>query len=341
MKHDQREKQEKLMPTQTPKHHAHRPVFSPLSVLALGLALIAICIMAARPPSASAHGAAAVLTPPPVTPPPSTPPTYPDAPHLPISGIPGVSATGGPVTQAEVMTFVQQQRFLPHTLASQRGTIMSIQEETARQVADTRQNTGQPDDTLLWVAELSGHFVFPGSSQQPDGLPFPYAFEVFIASNGNLVMDGGLAQPLTAPPPSTPTPTPAQPTAQPTATPTPAGVGVPTPTPTSVLVPHPTPTSVPQNPPKISVTPTATSEYCANDSYPNSITVMNAGSGTLTWSATAPSGVTLTPSSGSLAAGASQTVTLTGSFTSANSFVVHFTSNGGPASVTITCQVFG
>jgi hypothetical protein len=337
----QKDEQEQVMSSKQPNHPARRPVLSPLSILALGIAVIAICVMAARPPSASAHGAAAILTPPPVTPP-STPPAYPNAPRVPISGIPGVSATGGPVTQAQVMAFLQQQRGLPQTLASERSTIMSVRGETARQVADTLQNTDLPDSTMLWVAELSGHFVFPGSSQQPNGLPFPYAFEVFIASNGNLVMEGGLAQPLTAPPSSTPTPTP--PPTQPTATATPPGASEPTATPTSVPTPPaptPTATSVPQHPPKLSVTPTSLREYCSYNSYPNTITVMNSGSGTLNWSATAPSGVTLTPSSGSLAAGASQTVTLSGSFTSANTFDVHFTSNGGSATVVISCQVFG
>lgn len=320
------------------KHPMRRPVLSPLSVLALGLAIIAIVSMAARPPVASAHGAAAILPPPPVTPPPSTPPSYPNAVQIPISGIPAVSATGGPVTQAQVMTFVRQQRELPQMLSSERNAILSIQQETARQAAEPLPNTGLPDATLVWVAELSGHFVLPGSSRQPNGLPFPYAFEIFIANTGNLVMDGGLDQPLAPLPASTPTPPPAQPTA----TPTPASVSNPTPTPTSVLVPPPpTPTQMPQDPPKLTVTPSATAEYCANNSYPNSITVTNTGSGTLNWNATGPSGVTLTPSSGALSAGASQMVSLTGSFTDASSFVIHFTSNGGAVSVTVTCQVIG
>src|SRR5579875_1055023 len=156
------------MSTHPSKHASRRPVLSPLSVLALGLALIAFVVMAARPTGAAAQGAAA-LSAPPVTPPPKTPPTYPNAPHVPIQGVPAVqSASGGPITQSDIMTFVQQHP-LPQTLASDRRQVMGVQEETARQVADTLENTGLPAATMLWVAELSGHFVFPGSSQQRDG----------------------------------------------------------------------------------------------------------------------------------------------------------------------------
>src|SRR5690348_4497940 len=57
--------------------------------------------------------------------------------------------------------------------------------------------------------------------------------------------------------------------------------------------------------PTFVVNPTDTVEYCAAGQWPNAITVGNTGSASLTWSATAPQGVTLTPASGTLSAGSS------------------------------------
>ncbi|MCL4766174.1 MAG: Ig-like domain repeat protein [Hyphomicrobiaceae bacterium] len=71
----------------------------------------------------------------------------------------------------------------------------------------------------------------------------------------------------------------------------------------------------------------------------------NTGGGTLNWSASGPSWLTLSPSSGSLAAGASQTVTATvnasANALSPNTYAgaISFSSNGGPATRTATLAV--
>jgi hypothetical protein len=108
-----------------------------------------------------------------------------------------------------------------------------------------------------------------------------------------------------------------------------------------------TPTPAPTSPPptataaaaaaKISVTPTAANAGCGNGSYP-SITVKNIGGGTLNWSAQASDQVvSVPPNQGSLAAGASKALTISGSHPGP-SLSINFTSNGGNATATFTCS---
>ncbi len=166
------------------------------------------------------------------------------------------------------------------------------------------------DGSILGFLEAHGSFGFPGGV--PDSFQtYPYAFEVFDGKTGNLLMYGGLNQPV---PNQVPTPTP-QPTVQPTPTPT---QGAPA--------------------PKLSVTPTQTTESCVNGIWPNKLTVKNSGGGTLTWhiSSSLPSGISAAPTSGSLGPSASQDVTLSGN--GGPSFTITFTSNGGSQNVAINCN---
>jgi hypothetical protein len=109
-----------------------------------------------------------------------------------------------------------------------------------------------------------------------------------------------------------------------------------------------TPTS-PAAPTATSVPGTATSlvsdknvtEACSAGLWPASITVGNTGATPLQWSATAPQGVTLTPSAGTLPAGSQnspslQQIQLSGTY-SQSEFSIAFTSTGGTESVKVTC----
>jgi hypothetical protein len=165
-------------------------------------------------------------------------------------------------------------------------------------------STDRPDGVLVGLLVAQGAFPLPGGV--PDSLQtYQYAFEVFDSKTGNLLMEGGRNQPV---PNQPPTPTPTQ---QPTQAP---------------------------NPPKLSVTAASSSAFCLNTTYPT-ITVKNIGGGTLIWSGSGPSSppVTLSPSSGSLAAGGSTVVHVSGSHPGPT-VTITFTSNGGNATVTFTCS---
>jgi hypothetical protein len=143
--------------------------------------------------------------------------------------------------------------------------------------------------------------------------------------------------------PSAPTATQATPAATATNIPIPTNTPAALPTntlppqPTKTQPPKPTNTPVPQ-PPHLSVTPSQASAFCLNNSYP-SITVKNTGGQTLNWTASGPSSPPVMPSpvSGSLAPGATQTVTVSGSHPGPT-VTIQFTGNGGNAAVTYTCQ---
>jgi len=98
-----------------------------------------------------------------------------------------------------------------------------------------------------------------------------------------------------------------------------------------LLFPGPPSSAAPGGPPALQVTQTSAVADCANGSYPP-ITVTNSGAQTLQWTAKSqdPS-VSATPGGGSLAPGASATVTLSGK-TSATSVIVQFL-DGSQASV--------
>jgi serine/threonine-protein kinase len=108
---------------------------------------------------------------------------------------------------------------------------------------------------------------------------------------------------------------------------------------TAARIPPPPPPPPPPPLPLI-VTP-MTASYPCNGSVDTTLTVFNAGPGTLTWSA-APvgpnsTGVQLDVSAGSLAVGASTPVRVTG-IPTGSPFDVRFTSNGGSPTVRFICN---
>jgi hypothetical protein len=103
-------------------------------------------------------------------------------------------------------------------------------------------------------------------------------------------------------------------------------------------------TPIPDSPPAdpvISIAPSSMNGFCSNGSWPTSLTVKNTGGGNLAWTATKPAAatdLTVTPASGVVAAGATQSVALSGTYGGVASFVLSFASNGGASDVTVTCQ---
>ncbi|MEU7556160.1 hypothetical protein AB0B01_28170 [Streptomyces sp. NPDC044571] len=91
----------------------------------------------------------------------------------------------------------------------------------------------------------------------------------------------------------------------------------------------------------LTLRPTSVQEYCANGQWPKTLSVRNSGGGNLNWSiGQVPAGVTVSQAGGSLAADASQVITLGGRTEQqpANGrFVIGFSSNGGSAQVTVNC----
>ncbi len=172
--------------------------------------------------------------------PPPAPPAQPTSANPTPRAIVGLSAitvaTGGALTQDMVQRYAQSHP-IPFEMAGKTGAIIIVVHLPSRDLHTLLQmDMNVPPDTDLWLVEFQGSYIFPGSSQQPDGLRYPNAFEVYFASTGNLLMEGGLLHPVSANPTSGATPTPnPSPAALPTATSVP---------PTATSVP-PTATSVP------------------------------------------------------------------------------------------------
>lgn len=78
---------------------------------------------------------------------------------------------------------------------------------------------------------------------------------------------------------------------------------------------------------------------CAAGTWPQTIQVANTGGGTLHWQVgQVPQGITASPSSGSVSAGNSQTVTLSGTYPQPpQQITIQFVGDGGQASVTVYC----
>lgn len=109
----------------------------------------------------------------------------------------------------------------------------------------------------------------------------------------------------------------------------------PTPVPTATVTPTATSTATPL-PPQLSVSPQQETGMCLLGHY-GDLTLKNSGGSDLTWTATSSAAnVKPDPASGTLAAGATQNVTLGGTHLG-KSFTVTFSGNGGDATVTITC----
>ncbi|MEU3778651.1 hypothetical protein AB0F11_36710, partial [Streptomyces sp. NPDC032472] len=100
-------------------------------------------------------------------------------------------------------------------------------------------------------------------------------------------------------------------------------------------------TPAPAAAPVLSLRPTSVQEYCANGEWPNTLVVRNSGGGTLEWSVgQLPPGVTVSQGEGSLAAGASQVITLGGRAEQQppnGRFTIGFSGNGGSGRVTVNC----
>jgi hypothetical protein len=127
--------------------------------------------------------------------------------------------------------------------------------------------------------------------------------------------------------PGTPSVTARTPVARPSAT---ASVPSPTPKPTA------TATALPL-PPQLSVSPQEATAQCLVGRYPD-LAASNRGGGELNWTAaTSDAAVRANPASGTLAAGAVQTVMLSGLHVG-QALTVTFSSDGGDATVTITCR---
>jgi hypothetical protein len=145
----------------------------------------------------------------PGTPPPFQTPSAPGAPDV-GHGIPAINPTGAgvPAFTADDMSKYALNNPLPGLVGQGGSPSVSRDEFLTSEVLALLLNTptNQPDGTLLGYVELKGDFSFPGAD--PDHpLRFPYAYEVFDAKTGNLLLWGGLNQPTSTTPPATPTPT--------------------------------------------------------------------------------------------------------------------------------------
>jgi hypothetical protein len=65
-------------------------------------------------------------------------------------------------------------------------------------------STGLPASAVVIFVTLNGTFVFSGPAKATK--TYPYAFELFDAATGNLVLTGGLPKPFTPLPGTTPCP---------------------------------------------------------------------------------------------------------------------------------------
>jgi hypothetical protein len=325
-----------------------RFISSGLPVIFVAALAIAFIIAFAQP--SLSHAAPSPVPTPPPFPTTTTPITQP------VVGIPAITnATGGQggISEQDVRNYVSNHN-IPDNMGNKQLTPSKVVELPAVQVGQLiHSSTFQPDDTMLWYVEFQGNFVFPGSSMQPDGVHFTTAYEVFLASDGNVILQGGLNQPSGTPIGGT-TPTPVgTPTATATTSPQPTNTPVPAPTDTPTPVPAPTDTPTPVPPTATPIPPTATpvpphltatspTEHCANANWLNPIILKNIGGQLLHWNGSIPvSGHTLTPSSGSLNSGASVSVIIGPQFMNpydGPTFPVNFTSNGGNVMLHLVCN---
>jgi len=84
-------------------------------------------------------------------------------------------------------------------VSQERGKVARIEFLKAAD-AETRlhASTGLPGAAGVVFVTLNGTFVFSGPSKVTK--TYPYAFEVFDATTGNLLLAGGMPKPLTSPP---------------------------------------------------------------------------------------------------------------------------------------------
>lgn len=186
-----------------------------------------------------------------------------------------------------------------------------------------------------YTSELSGSLALPGSAtasntSNTDSTPLATSDGSTPDAAGTVPVVGTLTPGTGTPATTATTGTPVDATAT-------AGSGGPAATATTVGAPVPTATDAPPAP-HLSVSPLVSTGNCVLGTWPK-LTVRNDGGGSLSWSATTSDKtfVHATPSSSTLGAGASVTVSLSGILHLGNHLTVSFSSNGGPATVTINC----
>ncbi|MEU3406621.1 hypothetical protein ABZ766_22150 [Streptomyces sp. NPDC006670] len=199
----------------------------------------------------------------------------------------------------------------------------------------------------VMVLALGGFFVgrqlgHDPATLQPQAAATPTAAGPADASGGAPSASTGAAAPAPATSPSAPAAQDPAPPTQAASGPPARGGGSPSPgRSTPPAPPKQSSAPPPAAEPVLALRPTGVREFCANGEWPATLLVRNSGGGKLTWSlGQLPSGVTASPSGGSLAADASQVVTLGGRTEQQppnGRFTIGFTGNGGTGQVTVTC----
>ncbi len=191
-----------------------------------------------------------------------------------------------------------------------------------------------PDgDTIGGSQYYSSAGIDDDSPMYPQSSPETRALKMGIICSTSNLTPTSPAKPIGIVPPMRP------PIITPLATPIPTAT--PSPVLTATAAAGPSATATPDAAPKLSVSPSQTTGFCANGQWDNKLTVKNMGGATLSWhiSSTLPTGVTASPISGSLGHSATQTVMLSGNASPpVQQFQVKFSSNGGTQTVTIICQ---
>jgi hypothetical protein len=182
------------------------------SLLVLGLVLAGVGLLgvlgAAQPATASGDASVRAGVPS-VTPPPKV--TYPARTPQAPPGIPAIRPTRP--GQIPAFTSADAQRYvaahpMPHNAALEpHMMVMWVAILPSRQVsALLHADFGRPGGALLCVVQAQGTFTFLGPPPRDKGaiatITYRYGFEVFDATTGNLLMHGGLKQPLGTPTPN-------------------------------------------------------------------------------------------------------------------------------------------
>jgi hypothetical protein len=145
-----------------------------------------------------------------ITPPPAhTPIAFPRGGGQPPVGVAGIRPHLGGVpafTTDDMAAYVKQNPLPQNFGGNDQATIVTSQFLAGGDLkALLGTSAGRPDEAMVGFVLLKGHFAFLGAGPNSPPPSFPYAYVLFDAQTGNLLMYGGLNQPH-APKP-TPTPT--------------------------------------------------------------------------------------------------------------------------------------